>query len=79
MTIHVTQDHIDAALFLRENPHSALSLSETCPASLALKSQGFPDAQIDFGSGQPKTSLQQGEYLWRWIFETIEPFTFEVL
>lgn len=47
--IYVTQDHIDAANFMLDRDadwRNWFPRYECCPIALALKTQGFPDAQV---------------------------------
>jgi hypothetical protein len=49
MEIKVTQDHIDAARFMEDVSNCEggyISSCQRCPIALALKSQGFPDADV---------------------------------
>lgn len=82
--INVTQDHIDAADYLKENEPCLFPLYECCPVALALKTQGFPDATagcqgwiFDGEKGHCISTLFDRTRTWD-HHQTMEPFSFEM-
>lgn len=84
MTIHVTQDHIDAANYLSQVEPKLFDVQERDPLALAMKSQGFPDATSLGGAvydgfkyimlGPPATANMIEWY----CFGTAQPFDVEL-